>query len=180
MYLSNESFCMIYKALVRSQLEYAATVWCPYRKEDIVKIEKVQMRATKLLHSIKKLPYKARLRVLKLPSMKYRRIRGDMIEIYKIINHKYDINTTLALRLNSDYITRGNKHKLQQYHCKYDLRKYFFTNRIIGIWNSLPSHVVDVPSIDAFKNSLDKFWCMQDIVYDFEEELSGTGNRSFE
>ena len=83
------------------------------------------MRATKLLHSIKRLPYKARLRVLKLPSMKYRRIRGDMIEIYKIINHKYDINTTLALRLNSDYITRGNKHKLQQYHCKYDLRKYF-------------------------------------------------------
>jgi len=44
----------------------------------------------------------------------------------------------------------------------------------------LPSHDVDAPSIDIIKNRLDKFWCMQDIVYDFEEDLAGTGNRSFE
>ena len=41
--------------------------------------------------------------------------------------------------------TRGNKYKLAQHHCHYDLRKYNFTNRVIPIWNSLPDHVdVDV------------------------------------
>jgi len=46
MYLSEKSFCTIYKAIVRSQLEYDVSVRCPYRKEDILKLEKVQMRAT--------------------------------------------------------------------------------------------------------------------------------------
>ena len=45
--------------------------------------QKVQMRATKLVISIKNLTYKDRLKRLKLPTLKYRRIRGDMIEVYK-------------------------------------------------------------------------------------------------
>ena len=72
------------------------------------------------------------------------------------------------------------KYKLIQNHCKYNLRKHFFTNRIVAIWNSLPSHVVDADSINIFKNRLDSHWCMQDIMYDFDSELTGIGNRSFE
>lgn len=49
MYLWNEYFLIIYKALVKSQLEYATTVWCTYRNEDNLQIEKVQMKATKLV-----------------------------------------------------------------------------------------------------------------------------------
>ena len=68
-----------------------------------------------------------------------------MIEVYKIINLKYDACYTVALDLNDfnkDSKTRGNKHKLNQNPCKYNLRKHFFTNRIVAIWNSLPGHVV--------------------------------------
>jgi len=59
--------------MVRSQLEYAVLVWNPYRIEDILRIEKVQMRTTKL---VKLLPYKDRLKRLKLPTLKFQRIRS--------------------------------------------------------------------------------------------------------
>jgi len=71
--------------MVRSQLECGVSVWNPYRKEDILRIEKVQLRATKTVSSVKLLPYKDRLKRLKLPSFKFSRIRGNMIEAYKFI-----------------------------------------------------------------------------------------------
>jgi len=61
-YLSETSFFTIYMALVRSQLDDAASVWNPYRKEDILRKEKVQMRATKIVSSVKRLPYKDRIK----------------------------------------------------------------------------------------------------------------------
>ena len=133
------------------------------------------MKATKSVSSVKLLPYKDRLKKLKLPTLKFRRIRGDMIEVYKIINQKYDINTTVAFEIIKGSVTKGNKYKLKYSHCKY-LRKHFFTNRIIAIWNSLLNYVVDAHNINIFKNRLDKHWCMQDVVYDYESDLSGTGS----
>jgi len=64
-------------------LEYANSVWNPHRKGQIKDLEKVQMRATELLMTVKHLSYKERLVRLKLPTLKFRCIRGDMIEVYK-------------------------------------------------------------------------------------------------
>jgi len=50
------------------------------------------MRATKLIHELKGLTYRQPLERLKLPTLKYRRIRGDMIEIYKMLTAKYDMH----------------------------------------------------------------------------------------
>ena len=69
----------------------------PLQKGDIEAIEKVQKRATKLVISLKKLPYKERLLQLNLHTLKYRRLRGDMIEVYKIIHDMYDRSVALAL-----------------------------------------------------------------------------------
>ena len=74
--------------------------------------------------------------------------------------------------------TRGNKFKLVQHHCHYDLRKYNFTNRLIPIWNSLPKFVVSAGTINTFKNRLDKFWSDQDILYDYKADLHVIGNDS--
>ena len=68
--------------VIRSHLKYAVSVWNPHHQSLIEKLENVQKRATKLI--VKKLHYEERLRRLKLPTLKYRRIRGDMIELYKI------------------------------------------------------------------------------------------------
>ena len=70
--------------MIRSHLQYAVCVWNPHHQYLIEKLEKVQKRATTLVLSAKKLHYEGRLRQLPLPTLKYRRIRGDMIELYKI------------------------------------------------------------------------------------------------
>jgi len=72
------------------------------------------MRATKLVISIKNLTYKHRLRLkrLKLPTLKYRRIRGDMIEVYKILTNKYDSGVNVYLEKQQYNTTRGHSLKL--------------------------------------------------------------------
>ena len=72
--------------MVRPHLEYGNVVWGPNYQGDIKRLEKFQRRATKIVTAIKDLPYVKRLTELKLPSLVYRRRRGDMIIMYKIMN----------------------------------------------------------------------------------------------
>jgi len=166
--------------MVRPLLEYANSIWSPRRVCDLTKIEKVQMKATKYMCRGKDLSCDDRLRRLKLPTLNYRRIRGDMIELYKIITGKYDSNCSLQLYLRSELVhasvTRGNYYKLVPQHCKYDLRKHYFTNRVVPVWNSLPNNVVMADNINIFKNRLDKFWSSYDFVYLFRAQPLDTGS----
>jgi len=74
-------------------LDYCSFVWSPYLKKEIEALEKVQKRATKILPQLKHINFSDRLKACKLPILHYRRIRGDMIETYKILTGKYDIET---------------------------------------------------------------------------------------
>ena len=90
-----------------------------------------------------------------------------MIELLKIIKGIYDpacVPHFEYMELRDNLIrTRGNKFKLVQHHCHYDIRKCNFTNRVIPIWNSLSNHVVSAETINTFKNRLDKFWLDQEV-----------------
>ena len=86
--LDEQTFLLLYKTMVRSQLEFAGSVWSPYKISQIERLEKVQKRATKLLRSCKGLSYKERLLKLQLPTLKFRRLRGDMIKVFKILNDR--------------------------------------------------------------------------------------------
>ena len=89
-HLDKEMFLNLYKALVRPHLEYANVIWHPTKIKDITAIENVQRWATKYLPSLKDLSYEEILQKLKLPALWYRRLRGDMIETYKLMTGKYD------------------------------------------------------------------------------------------
>jgi len=54
---------------------------------------------------------------------------------------------------------------------KYDLRKYFFTNRVVNIWNSLPNYVITAESVNSFKSRLDKFWKHQELMYNYKLQV---------
>ena len=146
-------FTLLYKSMVRPHVEFANSVWCPYKIVDSKEIEKIQKRATKLVIKLKNKSYIDRLIYLNLPTLKYRRLRGDMIEVFKITHNIYDRTVSPDLPLNERANTRGNHYKLQNH----TLRKHFFSARIVNIWNSLPTSVVDARTVNAFKARLDKF-----------------------
>ena len=133
----------------------------------------MQKRATKTVPG-SRLSYEERLRKLKLPTLAYRRARGDMIQVYKLLNDGYDNSLPPLLTLNSTGL-RGHKHKLSVKHAYKDPRKYFFTNRVIKIWNSLPSHVMEAKDMKVFEGLLDKHWENQEILYDYEKEIKLPG-----
>jgi len=86
-HMDKHIFSFLYKSIVRSHIEYANSVWNPFKKGDIKDIEKKIKRATKLIILLKHIPYIERLRQLNLPTIKYRRLRGDIIEVFKITNN---------------------------------------------------------------------------------------------
>jgi len=102
-------------------------VWCPYKQDDGKELEKIEKRAPKLVINFKKIPYKDRIMHLKLPTLKYRRLRGDMIEVFKITHNIYDPEVSPELRFNPKSNNRGNKYKLLSHTFHYDTRKYSFS-----------------------------------------------------
>ena len=156
--LDKKSFVCIYKSLVRSQMEYASSVWSPYRLGLIELLEKTQRRATKIFKGCKNLKYHDRLKLLDLPSMVQRRKRGDMIEVFKILNGHYEEECVPFLQMAAEKRTRGNSQRLQKRQARKDIRKYSFCLRVVNEWNDLPEKVVNSKSVNEFKRNIDVFW----------------------
>ena len=150
-YIDTNVFTKLYKALVRPHLEYGQSVWSPHLIFLSKEIEKVQRRATKQIPTFKNLSYETRMIKLNLPSLKYRRIRGDLIQVYKIIQSKnYQMFTPCQ---NS---TRGHNFKLLKNYNRLEVRKNSFSHRIVNRWNALSYETVNSKNINDFKKRLDE------------------------
>ena len=99
-----------------------------------------------------------------------------MIDVQKFLSGKYDINCSVELQLYScrgsasSVETRGNSYKLVPDRSKYELRRHYFSHRVVSVWNILPDTVVCAKSVNSFKSRLDKFWSTHD---------EKSGSRSF-
>ena len=169
---SAPSFTLLYKTLVRPHLEYCAPIWSPHLAKDIDVLEKVQRRATKLIPSISTLSYEGRLQELDLHSLFCRRQRGDLIEVFKILNSYYQIDPKDIFTLQQDSVTRGHPMKLFKQRICRSIGQHFFNFRIIQQWNDLSDEVVLAKTISSFKHSLDQYWretghghCQRPLAY---------------
>jgi hypothetical protein len=155
--IDTTTFNLLYKSLVRPHLEYCHVVSFPQYRYQVNLLKGVQRRATKLVPACKHLEYEDRLKLLKLPSLVYRRNRGDMIEVYKYIHGLNKTSSPLYMDAPGR-MTRGHSLRLSRKHCNLDVRKKFFCERVIANWNGLPSNIVEAPSLNSFKNQLDRHW----------------------
>ena len=174
-HLDQATFLPLYKGMVRSHLDFSASVYSPHHKMDIDRIEAVQRRATKQLPGLRNLTHPERLKKLKLPTLAYRRQRADMIELYKATSGLYEEGLCKFIRLRAQATDRqGHRHNnkgIFPTHSRTNMRRNSFGNRTAIVWNSLPNHVVNAPSLDSFKNRLDKLWLTQPLLYEYTEAI---------
>jgi hypothetical protein len=146
----------LYKALVRPHLEYCIQAWRPHLIKDINKLEKVQRRATRMIIECRGLSYEERLKILGLTTLETRRIRADMLEVFKILKGFEGISGDVFFRVECTR-TRGHSMKLYKERVNKDVCKFSFGNRVIDQWNNLPQEVINAKSINSFKNRVDNY-----------------------
>jgi len=140
---------------VLTVIEYASSVWSPHYAADIRKVERVQRKFTKHFLGCSRLSYADRLASLKLESLEVRRLRHDLILTYKILFGLTDMNYsdffTFADRTHS---TRSHVYKLLPSHCRVDVRKCFFAERVLKPWNNFPAELHHFSSLSVLFSSV--------------------------
>ena len=149
---------LLYKTMVRPFLEFGNKIWGPFGKTDQRQLERVQRPATRMVMSIRHRPYQERLRLLELPSLYYRRRRGDMVTVYKLFHGGMDVSPEDFFKRNESELTRGHGWKLYKSRARTLTRRNAFSTRIVNDWNSLSSSVVSAETLNSFKNRLDRHW----------------------
>ena len=111
-----------------------------------------------MIPSLKGLSYEERLRALKLPSLEHRRRRGDMLQVYKILNGIDKLDPGIFFSMATGSNTRGHSQKIAKSRARLGMRQNVFSQRVVNDWNSIPAQVVESPTLNIFKSRLDKFW----------------------
>ena len=148
----------LYMSLGRPHLEYCIQAWRPHMRKYIDKLERVQRRETRLISEISQLSYEERLQQCRLTTLEKRRIRGDQIEVFKIMHGYEGLNKDMFFRIKNDIsnlewlFTKARLCPLVM------LRKYTFSQRVVNDWNKLPEECINATSVNMFKNKIDQYY----------------------
>jgi hypothetical protein len=151
-----EFLTKMFTSFCRPKLEYNTCVWSPHKIGEITQLENVQRRYTKRIHGLHDLSYAERLKALGLRSLEYRRIIFDLCMVYSICHKLVNLNFDDFFSRSPGQSTRGHDWKLLVPRCNCDTRKFFFSNRVVPIWNSLPNETVTANNLNTFKRKLEK------------------------
>ena len=138
-------------------------------KRDVELLENVQKRAVRCIQGLHG-TYEEKLKQINLPLLVDRRLRGDLIQTYKIVHTVDDVDPATWFKFAAEVRrpTRGNTQidddgsqakrlTLEGRKCNSELRRNFFSNRVVQPWNELPDAVKSAESVNAFKNGYDKY-----------------------
>ena len=154
-YRNRETVLTLYNSLVRPLLEYAVQFWSPTLRQDVNRLERVQARATKLVPAIRGKGYARRLEDLGLFTLEQRRLRGQLIETFKILRGISAVDPTDYFVLCANP-TRNHGWKVVPPRFSTALLENFMLVRICNVWNRLPANVVNSDTVDTFKRRLDR------------------------
>ena len=150
-YMLRNCLVMLYKAMVRSHLEYANAVWNPLKKGHIDFLDKVQKRFTKMIPDLAHLEYSERLNKQRPPTLEYRHDRVIQINYWQLDSMCMPgLNQHIAEAL-STYDTRGHRFKLKQLHYRYNFRQHIFYKQICVNMEQFDRNVVVDESVNVFK-----------------------------
>ena len=169
-YTNEKVITKLYCAYVRPTLEYCVQAWSPTYEKDCWLLERVQKRATKMVNGIRNLEYEERLKILNMFSLKYRRLRGDLIEVFKFVNGQHVGYLKGMFEFNTENRGRSHEHKLIIKHSRTRLRQSFFSRRVVSHWNNLPGSVANASSLLSFKVRMDEHFTGKGLVFKYSWE----------
>ena len=156
-------FLRLYIQFVRPHLEFATSVWSPWNKADIDLLENVQKQAIRMISGLRTNCYEDRLKEIDLWTLEKRRQMFDMVQVYKILNNIGELDISLS-KISENVPARMNTRSqsdpmnLVKKRSALDIRKNFFTERVVDLWNGLPMTVKHATTLKAFKNELKNVW----------------------
>ena len=121
-----------------------------------------------MITALRNKPYEERLKVLKLFPLEKRRMRGDMIQVFKIVKRIDNFVPEKYFKFDKSGVTRNNGFKILKKQVASHESKFFFFNRVVNIWNELPYSVVQEESVDGFKRSFDDYFAKNPNIKYFE------------